>query len=228
MQDNYIVMMFVGFLLSIFMLYYFLTWGSVSNSKGSDTLMHISTQTHSIRGVEVERRSTCPRAAQEILRQLVVDRRLRACLHRDGPSWVVSGGNGLSVRVVSTQSQPQTFVYYMRQNPPILHQSEAAASTTTDAVSVRDMVTIPRSAIRPTALAIDKDPAITRFPTLDAAWLAWPAVDAPNEKTFLYANGRNDPAYYIVRTLASATDAVVSDPTLQGTVYTRKSVGQSP
>ena len=223
MQDNYVVMMFVGFLLSIFMLYYFLT---VSRGTSSDTLMHVSSQAHSIRGVEIERRLTCPRAAQEILRQLVVDRRLRACLYRDGPTWVVSGGNGLSVRVVSTESQPQTFVYYMRQNPPILHQSEAADSTTE--VPVRDLTALPKSAIRPTALTTDKGPAITRFPTLDAALLAWPAADAPNEKTFLYANGRNDPAYYIVRTLASVTDAVVSGPTLQGTVYTRKSVGQSP
>ena len=228
MQDNYIVLMFVGFLLSIFMLYYFLTWQSVSHSKGGDTLMHVSTQTHSIRGVEIERRSTCPRAAQEMLRQLVMDRRLRACLYRDGPTWVVSGGNGLSMQVVSTESQPQTFVYYMRQHPPILHPSETTNSTTTDAVSVRDMIAIPRSAIRPTALTTDSRPAITRFPTLDAALLAWPATDAANEKTFLYTNGRNDPTYYIVRTQASATDAVVSGPTLQGTVYTRKSVGQSP
>lgn len=241
MQDHdAVILAFVGTLLFLFAVYHYFTWHRQVDHH--PVLMNMEAHTGSIQGIQHEQRLLCPRKAHTVLRNMVVERRLRAVLLRDGSAWVVYAGERLTVSPVSsTTSDPRQrlTVYYMRQAPPHTPSRDdannpktetattAAKPNTTDAVlppGLENMVQYKNSAINPTALVSTAGGSapVVRFATLAEAVQAFPATDPPGEATYIMTNGPNDPSYYVVRTKKEATGVVITVTGLPGTVYGRK------
>ena len=166
-----VVVAFLGTLLFVFAFYQYLTWHRTSVRTA--VLMNITTDIGNIHGAEQEQRVLCPRKAQDVLRNMVMERQMRGVLFRDGPAWVVYAGRSLTVSPTSSLDQRhRLIVYYMREAPPQMEASDDKAPTpvstpTTTGVNnkqgvLKDMTEIKNSAINLTALMTTGGLAVTR------------------------------------------------------------------
>jgi hypothetical protein len=226
MNESVLIVAFVGTILFLFVLYHYVTWSVRSRISNTPVLMNVTTQAGYIRGIDREQRVFCPRKAQDILSQIVLQQQLRGVIFRDGSVWVVSAGKELTVTrfpPTSADSRRMLTLYYMRQRPPQIIDDgdvDRTPNTTPPPEEIPNMVAMANSAINTTAL-VSTSP-VSRYVSLKDAVAAFPVTDATNEATYLMTNGPNDPAFYIVRTRKDAPDAIISFASLPGTVYRRK------
>ena len=213
--------MFIGFLLLIFASYQYLARSSRRHSSSYGVLMNVNAHPQHISGVEHEERVHCPRTAQQMLHHLVGDADMRGIIHRDGSAWVVSTGQHLSLVPATHGTQSGVKVYYMRHHPPKM-VNEQSVSHAEVPKELEGMVHLHHSAINPGALADVPGLSVSRHNNLTEALVAWSGADAEGETRYLYFNGTHDPVYHIVRTKKDFPNAIVTFPSLPGTVYMRK------
>ena len=72
MNETTMAIAFLGILIFLFALYQYFTWYAIPQTDESSVLMNMNTQTGHIRGIEREQRVFCPRKAEALLREMVV------------------------------------------------------------------------------------------------------------------------------------------------------------